>query len=295
MSALSKYLNLDDWDIHSGRVISNLVQQDIKSSNSRDTKKYVNLSSLLYMVCPRYYYLLWDTPDILKESAGSSSMKNVWVIGKALEEHVVSGLIEYYGKSNCLGKWQCKCGAISKNGFIDKVTKCKKCNSLNDIYSEFDLTSDEYGIVGHPDFVARYKGKLLVYEFKSTKIDTYKEILEGNLSSSTEQMMAKHRLQGISYIKLLRKLGYEVHDRLMLTYIAKDYAIGCTPYNIVQCIPTDIENNSLLDMFTKSKNILSYKNNKTLPERTCSTKEEGNCKQCKIVEHCFKLPNSNNS
>lgn len=292
MKSLGNFLKLDDWQFHSQKAIKHLVTKDIKSENSRDTKKYINLSSLLTMVCPRYYYMLWDNPNILKETAGSSSMRNVWIIGKALEEHVVEGLVDYYGHKSCLGRWKCSCGHLSHNGFLEEVKKCPKCGTTNTIYSEFDLTSDEYGIVGHPDFVTKYNGKLLVYEFKSTKIEIYHELLSGKYSSETKKMIAKHRLQGISYIKLLRKLGHEVHDRLMLTYLAKDYMLGGSPYHILQCIPTDIEHNTLQDMFERAKVALTYKDNKQLPQRICASREEGQGHQCKLIEHCFRLPNN---
>lgn len=289
---MGDFLKLDDWKFHSDKAIRFLTTRDIKTQGSRDTKKYINLSSLLTMMCPRYYYMLWDNPDILKEGASSSSMKNVWIIGKALEGHVVEGLVEYYGNSNCLGRWKCLCGELSHNGFLDSVKKCPKCGTTNTNYSEFDLVSDEYGIVGHPDFVVRYQGKLLVYEFKSTKIETYNEIVSGKYSSKTKEMMSKHRSQGISYIKLLRKLGHQVHDRLMLTYLAKDYALGGSPYHIVQCEPTDLEHNAIETMFAYAKETLKHKDKKVLPKRMCESREKGQSHQCKLIDHCFRLPNN---
>jgi hypothetical protein len=157
---------------------------------------------------------------------------------------------------------------------------------------EFDIVSDKYGILAHPDFIARKDGKLLVYEIKTTKLDTYKEIINDKMSSATKVMMADHRAQGISYIKLLKELGHEVHDRLLLVYVAKDASVGITPYHIIHCIPTDIEYNTLQDIFDRAKATLAYKDNKQLPQRLCASREVGQGYKCKLIEHCFRLPNN---
>lgn len=294
MKNLINKFKLDDWSDHNDKVVKFLIKEDLTKEASRDSKKYINLSSLLQLDCPRYYYISWDIPDIKQDGAPNASMKNVWVMGKALEQHVVSSLIKHYGRENSFGKWSCMCGDTYHNGLLSKVAICPKCNTLDTEYNEFDICSDKYGIVGHPDYVAMYNGKLLVYEFKSTKIDTYKEIISGNLSKVTKDMMAKHRLQGISYIKLLRDYGYEVHDRLMLAYIAKDYTPLASPYHIEQCVPTEDEYLKLQKMFDSAKETLSFKEKKELPCRICKSMQDGYDRRCKLVDHCFRLSDNLN-
>jgi CRISPR/Cas system-associated exonuclease Cas4 (RecB family) len=235
---------------------------------------YVHLSELVRL-CARQHCLMVDS-GIAQEMTIVGAHRVLWKIGRAVEHHVRSQLIDGI-PTEILGKWSCVCGETTFTGHRPDRS-CPRCGSRINRYHEYTLFDHENGVVGNPDVILRHRDRYVPVEIKSM-VKTDWEELRGPKGD--------HIIQAIGYRRLLQVNGFPVHNDVALIYTSKDFAWG-SPYKEFHVRVTPRLEQQLDDLFAEAKRVKEWVTTQRLPERTCCTHQTGRrAKDCPVADRCF--------
>lgn len=236
---------------------------------------YIHLSELVTL-CARKQALMLDR-GVVTENQITGAHRVMWRIGRAVEAHVRSQLVDGM-PMDAFGGWSCRCGATERVGHRPARQTCATCANPVDQYRELTLRDDEHGVVGNPDFVTRHRACYVPVEIKSMVKTEWDEL---------RQPKANHVMQAIGYRRLLQVNGFPVHDDVVLIYVAKDFAWG-SPYKEFHVRVTQRHEDQLDELFAEAKLVLDYLATGRLPTRVHCTHIGGRrAKGCPVNGECF--------
>lgn len=256
-------------------------------SRSDGVNNYLHVSAYVNGFCPRQAVLQQrfntSTTDVV-----TGGHRVVWAIGRAIEKHIRDSYIKHTGGKDVYGKWSCNCGRVKYEGFkSNQVGRCVACRSYADNYGEVDLISHEVGLAGHPDFIFRLSnGKLVIVEIKSIKVDTK----HNNIGfKDLKEPLANHVLQAAAYRRLFKEAGFDVYDKILIVYAAKDFVYG-SPY---KSYPVDVTKGhwegSLDRMWQEALTLKTAFESGSTPSRVCPSCDSPIAKKCSISTTCFAM------
>jgi len=262
-----------------------------KSDNLPEAKRATNAGSNMHVssligVCERSAVLMRrfnDGAPVYNQVSGFDRI--VWKIGRAVEAHIRDNIIRAHGPSKVLGKWTCPCGAATFEGtFPMDRPICPVCKKERDIYQEWDLIDDEYGVQGHPDLPLIWSdGSIIVVEIKSMNAKEWKEL---------KSPKGDHRFQACMYRRILQRKGYRVNDKVIVIVATKDYQFTRkeSPYKEYQIDATTPQLQAELDgALVLAGRVRDAVANETLPHRTCANPQLSTAKSCSQCVRCFNL------
>lgn len=218
----------------------------------------------------------------------------LWAIGKAVEKHIRTSMIDLFGPDNCVGLWSCACGKESHKGFgrFDP-DRCANCGTLKSShYDEFHVVDEDHLLSGSIDFVVKPEDdpRLTVVEIKSIKV-----VPKGGVRNSTpefhtiESPQRGHALQALLYRKLLELNHHIVSNEVLVAYGAKDYVME-SPYKIFEVDATAEENVMAVDnlMAMAKEYADKFREGKLMPRLpACSSCNTSRAKACPMAAACF--------
>jgi hypothetical protein len=241
---------------------------------------HVHVSSLAGDFCPRQYAIAKHENLSLFESL-TGGHKVTFAIGRAVEAHIRENLIADIGKKNVYAKWTCECGKQYQQGFWANV-QCSECGKPLDTFTEADVQDDENGVKGHPDFIFRFKNKLVVVEIKSMKKDQWDEL---------EAPLESHIRQATMYPYLLSKSVNpdRIHPMVIYIYCTKDFKWG-SPYKEFHVDASEERyEKQRQDALAEAKQIKDYVQGGETPPRICQSQASSLAKKCPVAFRCFNV------
>jgi hypothetical protein len=275
--------------LQSGDLSSRIADLDSRSEQMRTGSQRIHVSAVATDWCSRRHALHYLHPESIRDSSSPRSADRLlWSIGRAVEHHIRSSLIESFGPENVLGGWTCACGKTSRSGLGDRTAKCSACGQPLLHYRELALMphAQTSVFVGSPDMVVLVDGHLAPIEIKSIKLDDFKRL--------TAPQPA-HTYQVSMYLPLLRHTVTEhpVGDTAHVIYGAKDYpAPGVLPYKdfAVPTAETDVAF-TLMQQADEQLGPILRNESRRLPSRlpACSSSGTTRARNCTACTLCFSL------
>lgn len=230
-----------------------------KSRLSEDTD-YVHVSALSGF-CARQYALARRHQSVIRESP-YGTLRIIWKMGLALEEHVIQSLKRYYGEHAVLAK-----------------TKVR---------------DEEYAVSGRPDTVIMVSPQVgVTVEIKSMNAADYQKL---------ERPLGEHVFQAIFYRWLLSRNPLVLEDgtpspvvphrKAIILYVAKD-AVRGSPYKEYQ---VDVDSHtSMTALDVALEGAAEYKRAREanrVParhDRICPTQDCTRARNCPVAAACWNI------
>lgn len=268
--------------IQSGVLTALLNKQDAAPETSRDLagSDYLHWSSLLRGLCLRQIRFADADPAHAHVNRVQGAMRIVWAIGRAVEHHIRTQYMALVHREGVLGKWECVCGETSVTEvYRHDFASCPLCGNKPDVYKEMQVQCDIVRIKGHPDLLIYLGGKLYVLEIKSINDREYKEL---------KAAKPDHVYQGMGYRRMLKLMGYNVADEIIVIYATKDYKFG-SPYHDFVVPVTDATERVLDGLWKKAGELRKHRDAGTRPPRTeCRDTSSPMAKDCPFLGDCFQ-------
>lgn len=248
----------------------------------RGNPNYVHLSTLLRDFCPRRR-ILQERGEAIGDWNPRSADRVLWEIGRAAERHVRNQLIAALNYAGVLGQWSCRCGELRYEGFRSQAV-CRRCKDTANVYGELELYEHNLGIVGRPDMVLELDGKLVVLECKSIALKGFNDLQQAN---------ADHVIQALSYRGLLASSvsnPAQVHDEVVLLYVAKDYSFQGGVYKEYHVRFDAAQYDAGLSIIGSSAlGVKAMRESGQLPPRqaVCTSPDDRMPKNCAACAACF--------
>lgn len=262
-----------------------------EKSRAATYKGYVHVSSLSGDFCARHYAIAQHEELQLYETL-TGGHKITFKIGRAVEEHIRTNLIEGIGKQNIYAMWTCECQKdklIPEEGTFRvglwKPALCK-CGKPLDTMEEPAITDETNGVSGRPDLVI-YKDKTLhVTEIKSIKKDSTSY---GPGWDEITEPLDSHIRQNIFYPPLLRAKNLPVSPIVTFIYCTKDFKYG-SPYKEFQ-IDTSLPKYEALrqELLAEAKQVKDFIAGGESPPRICASEAGPLAKKCPVSFRCFNI------
>lgn len=220
-------------ELGSGFMCDALRREDHKTEPSRIKRGYVHVSSLIN-ICPRMYVLVAKSGNAPPKPVTSAD-RLVWAYGRAAEKHIRTSFIKGRAGQGMLGKWRCRCGNMTHEGFWedrprsdvgrDIGQKCDSCDFklYQEDYEEYTLFDRDLHIVGNPDMLFRTRngGPTHVVEIKS---------MAGEAFEKLTAPLGDHVLQAFMYHYLAKKAGLNPAQKVIILYASKKYSRQTSVY-----------------------------------------------------------------
>jgi len=263
-----------------------LVQTDAAPQKSRsggNIDGYMHLSSLID-ACMREHAISQQHAGGLKvASTVTGAMRIVWRIGRAVEKHIRTGIIEARDHKAVHGVWKCPCEVTKYLGEYQQGRTCLICRKPVNRYDEPVLKNDFCRVVGSPDLTLIEMGYYMPVEIKSMNKDQFDKL---------ERPLADHILQGCAYRWMYEQLGYPVMDIVPIVYGRKDFKFGGGSMSVYKEFHANYFDWSgqVESMMTNARMIAQHNEAGTLPDRTlCHTVDCARAKKCQRASLCFNL------
>jgi len=265
-----------------------LREQDGIPQKTRVGTEWIHLTSLTEF-CPRLWMLThkYDLP--LNDKSPRSSERVMWRIGRAVEDHIRSQIIEAI-PDQCWGDWKCQCGHHQPKGVTAtqaRRRKCKKCGGFALFYVEHTLYDPRVMVSGSPDLQIIDDGALRQLEIKSTANSYYTDIVRH------QRPLPNHSFQVFGYRRLTYRdpsWGGPVHSSPLIIYGRKEYRWE-SPYAVIN--PNEGELQSLNIAWSQARQLKRMRRGQTngLPPRltACRTPDATKPAQCAGCALCFSL------
>jgi hypothetical protein len=273
---------------HVGSLLSAHARRKDKSRLGGD---WLHVSALIGGDCLRAY-LIASKEQVVADIKPMVADRMLWAIGKTVEAHIREAMVELYGAENCLGRWKCSCGKTEFVGIGGDETECGNCGSGHHRYDEINLRDEETRLTGSPDFIVRNPRtkKWTVVEIKSIKVVPKNGVRNGSPEFHTlEAPQRNHSLQALLYRWLLKRLGYDVTDEVLVIYGAKDY-VQESPYKPFS-VDGEAEENVIAvnNLVALASEYADAQRKGTLLPRIphCSSCTTSRAKACPCVTSCF--------
>lgn len=258
-----------------------LNQADTVKKDSRKFTKeypYVHVSSLEDFCARRSSLLILHSKNIHKNITGGHRV--TFAQGRAIESFVLESLFDVLGKDRFVGSWSCSCGHHKSTGLWND-SKCEKCGHGLENYKEYSLVSDEYNIVGNPDFIyIGPKGNGVIGEIKSMNKEQF---------SSLTAPLPEHLRQATKYYFLAKNKKVKVSKYIHFIYVQKEWKFG-SPYKTFEIDASEEKYEKLFNEAVEDvKPVKNFIETGLLPERIlCKSPMGSIAKQCSVVNECFK-------
>lgn len=206
--------------------LTRLVQQQDglpEDRGVRGDQNFIHLSSLLHDFCPRKR-LLMERDEASGLWNPRSADRVLWEMGRAAERYCREQIIKSLNYSGVVGTWVCPCETTKYTGYYNPRVICNQCRLPCKDYDEVQLYDHQAGVVGRPDMLVEFGGRLTVVEFKSKSAKLFNDLREPEVD---------HVLQGLSYRRKLLNVATNperVNDSIVVFYVAKDYTFRGSIY-----------------------------------------------------------------
>lgn len=268
-------------------LVAALCSLDGQMDEDRATEENHHASALL-TGCPRAQALM-RLGLVTGRRQISSADRLLWAIGRAVEHHIRSTLIQFLGMARVYGKWSCLCQREMFTGFGDKEKGCTRCNHTVSIYGEVDLADEELGITGHPDFMYLVGKKLRVAEIKSKK----KELFELLQAAEPGHIYQASLYRQMAQATIALESGMQIDETVVVLYGAKDYPRpGAKVYKEFTYPVSLPQVKTAIDLaYANAHSINKAKSTSTLPSRLggCASTSSPMAKGCAACAACFAL------
>lgn len=259
------------------------IPQVIRTPQTKES--YIHSSSLPDF-CARRAAILIEESRQPKEYVNGGN-KIVWAMGRAVESHIRTALIESLGKHRFFGLWKCKCGTTSHEGRYSSSRTCPICKTSLYEYNELTLLDEELRISGNPDLIFITDEKALMpIEIKSIKKGAESE---GDKSfMGLKDPSTNYAKQLCRYSYLLKRQGHKVSSVGKIIYACKEYMFK-TPYKEFSI---EVNKPEYLASFNEEVEQLlefnKYRDTDKLPERVfCKSMFSKLAKDCPACNTCF--------
>ena len=233
-------------------------------------------------------------------TALAASYDLLFDLGNALHDNARNRWMKYNkdGRKRVLARWRCFCGTTHHTGVNpDDANICKRCRFKPLVFDEYEIYSERYRIVAHPDFTVvkgkdvietgvfdKSKHQIRIVEIKGLdRVDIEWDHLDGPLG--------EHVLQASLYYHLMRFEGYRVDKTISILYGErslkrtlfrgepwKEFQIEVSPISRVQ------------KFFDKATNVINAVEEKVVPARSvCNSIDCPRAKNCSVAALCFGL------
>ena len=270
-------------------LMDKVMNMDSQPQTSRVGGEYLHVSSLISM-CVRKHVLAYvskaERTEVVKPS-----MRIVWALGRAAENHVRTQFIDAMNYEGIVGMWKCSCGHLKVQGLYNDTLKCPKCSKKAKKYNEASVFDHEYRIVGSPDllYIRPDNKKIMVVECKSINKKDFDLLTRPKMD---------HILQAACYNRLLEKEGVDVDKTVTILYVCKDFSFTGSPYKEFRVpVNTADVSFSVIEMWSKARQFAEQKKNHdekelvTYPNRLpmCSSRDSTFAKDCSFCGMCFSV------
>jgi hypothetical protein len=248
--------------------------------------QHLHVSSLIG-ICERLHVLSRrGAGELLRPVTGSDRL--VWRLGRAVEAHVRTQFIQARQFAAIYGRWKCDNAACGSQGYVgthDRTNVCI-CGRPRNVYHEPTLWDDENGIVGNPDLTFLHAGQFVVTEIKSMEKERFNELSEP---------LGDHVHQAILYRDLYQRLGFPVHDNVVVFYASKGYSFRRTDRQgrnpIYREFHVDATAPSLArlvsDSLASARRVKDHVAEGRIPPRVCTSSTCTRAKDCPLTSRCF--------
>lgn len=275
-------------NIDSGSLSSRIADIDSRSEQSRTGSARLHVSAVAGDWCARRHALHYLYPDSMIGSAPPRSADRLlWAIGRAVEHHIRTTLIESLGAQNVYGTWTCLCRALTYTGLGQRSpAHCPRCGAAQTNYRELVLAPEQECVfVGSPDMVILADGHLRPLEIKSIKRDSF-------MALTAPQPDHWHQVS--MYVPLLRMTVREfpVADMVHVVYGAKDYTPpGVLPYKDYALEASTVATGSMMPQAHQQLGPVLRGESRALPQRlpACSSQGATRARNCSACALCFSL------
>jgi hypothetical protein len=277
-----------EWEVNTlpPNFIKNILdEQDSIPERGRvgNYNGYVHVSSLSGNFCAREYAIAHHEGLAMYETH-TGGHKITFKIGRAVEEHIRTNIINKVGRKNIFAKWGCECGETSRIGLF-KEALCK-CGKPLDNFDEPAITDEVNGVVGRPDLVLYHNKTLHITEIKSMKKETTSFGVGWNELS---EPLDSHIKQNIFYPPLLRSLDLPVSPVVTFIYCTKDFKWG-SPYKEFRIDTSESKYEKLREeLLVEAKSVREFVKTQKSPERICLSEASPLAKKCKVAFRCFNV------
>jgi hypothetical protein len=270
-----------------------VIGEDFMATNepTRHNEHFIHVSDLREL-CPRAYVLAVRhnakvfKSDYLKR-AHSSSMKIVWVQGRASETHIRDSFIRRYA-NQVYGTWECVCGNSKYIGFNDRAILCNRCQVAHQ-FNETPIFDIQRKIVGTADMPVLDKSGLVFVELKTMKKDDFE-----NLTAPSPE----HVVQVMTYrdMAIRNKFGgHPISKKAVVMYAAKEFSVKGAYKEFVldtEDSAYDFARATIQLLYRKAEIIRDALTNGTLPPLINKCVGEGvstHAKGCPMFVNCMAL------
>jgi len=258
-------------------IVKRVVERrDNMVDGSRIQEGYIHVSSLLSF-CPRMFRLA-AVDQVRVTNFPTSNDRIMWAIGRSIEHHIRSAVVETQDKRHLYGTWRCPCGNCADEGFW-KPKVCNSCKMPADYYGEAAVFDHELKISGSPDILWRQQEGMLVVEIKSMNKKEF---------DTLDRAKANHIFQAGAYHKLMSQAGTEMAPNVSVIYGCKDYAFASSPYKEFH-IPAESVYSIVEGAFEQVRILRRSEQDGNLPPKlaVCSVSTTPTAKKCPTCVNCF--------
>lgn len=284
---VNKRLQQGSWSPED-RFSTNWIKTTLEAhaANYKDLSRFrtgepVHVSSL-FDFCPRRQFLFCESPMLGHKQVRVSDLV-VWKIGRGIESLIRESLLKHWDYKDIYGEWSCTCGQARRKGlYPGHKVRCDSCSSCLNIYNELRLIDEDCGVIGSPDILIRYKGKLVVIEIKSINDKGFMARKEAGIP------LANHLLQPYMYHRLLRKNSLTPNPTMIIIYCKKEYQYN-SPILEFHVPALDSKFGKVADeMLDRAKIVKDAFSTNKLPKRECDSETCYAAKKCAVRDLCFQ-------
>lgn len=238
---------------------------------------YIHVSSLIGACARQHALAAQDNRQHVEAVTGGHRV--MWAFGRAVEAHIRKQFLIATGRATAFGHWHCPCEREWHSGHFPAARVCEACGKGLTEYKEYTLYDHENWIKGNPDLLIHLSQYFIPTEIKSLNKKEWDAIT---------QPKGDHVFQVSMYHDFLALNGFQVHDKAIIIYCAKDFTYG-SPYKEFHVDMTARHIQTLVqDAKATARTIRRARENGILPQRSrCSTHRDSAAKQCPFVVPCF--------
>lgn len=230
-----------------------------------------------------------------------ASFELLFAIGHSLHDHVRNRWIDEHPEGwRALGRWHCPCKRTVHHGILSPVSgppMCDTCQRPVNIYDEWEIYSEDFHIVWHPDLVLVQGDDIkddYVFNKERDPVHVFeiKGIDRKSVNFSTlDAPLGEHMLQGSFYWWAFYVHDYKMHPTVGYIYADRrlEKLFTENPYKEFQRIPSPFRR--IEKYFDKAMLILDSIAKRSIPKRTvCSDAGCQRALSCHVPVHCYGLP-----
>lgn len=239
-------------------------------------------ASSLLDCCPRAYALAHVHGPVV--TVPERGMRIVWAIGRAVEQHARTLLVEALGRHVFYGTWSCACRHSQHQGFYPAERRCDVCGEPLHHYGEAVFEDPELSVKGSPDLLWFRNGRFVIVEFKSMNKKKF---------DALAAPAPFHVAQAGFYRRMMQRLGLKVHERVVVFVVNKDFTSGSGKHPTYKEFHADPEADPLAKrvidrMEATARELRAYFRSGAVPPRViCARPTDEPARTCPLVGACF--------